>query len=143
MGGGPSKIVHVGHSFGSYLSNGLIVASPHLSDAAILTGFAFGTGSGTLLEAFGLRIATLQAPGKWPGRDNGYVTWVDAVANAATFFHGGSYDKEVLWYTEDVKQPIATAELISVGGQTFPLQALDFTKPVMVRSLLHTASVEL
>ena len=143
--GAPSKVVHVGHSFGSYISNALIATTPHLSDAAILTGIAFAdVESGMFVEALGLRIATLQAPGEWPGRDNEYVAWVDVAANAATIFHGGSYDEEVLWYTEDAKQPIAAAELISIGSeQILPRRALDFTNPVMVRLLLPTPAIEL
>ncbi|KAL3420634.1 hypothetical protein PVAG01_07079 [Phlyctema vagabunda] len=132
----PSKIVHVGHSYGSFISNGLIATTPQLSDGVILTGIAYaGVESGALIEAFGLRIANTQAPGKWPGRDNEYVTWVDAIANVGVFFRAGSFDDEVLWYTEYVKQPIAIAELISIGSeQIFPRRAVGFTKPVMVLS---------
>jgi hypothetical protein len=72
----PSKIIHVGHSFGSFLSNALIATTLHLSDGAILTRIAYANlASGTFVEAFALRIATIQAPGKWPGRDNEYLTW--------------------------------------------------------------------
>lgn len=125
--------MHVAHSFGSFLTNALIATTPQLSDATILTGFASGGGSGLLLEAFALRIAQLQAPGKWPGRDNEYVTWADAVANVAVFFRGGSYSEEVLWHTEDIKQPIAVAELITVGSeQLLPTRSPGYTKPLMV-----------
>ncbi|KAH6674319.1 Alpha/Beta hydrolase protein [Halenospora varia] len=131
--GKPSKLVHVGHSFGSSLSNALIATTPQLSDAAILTGIAYnGTQFGTVLESFGLRIATGQAPGKWTGRDNGYLTWVDAPANAVAFYKGGSYDKEVLWYSEDNKQPIAIIEFLTLA--TLPAAALAFTGPTMVIS---------
>ncbi|PMD47059.1 hypothetical protein L207DRAFT_606113 [Hyaloscypha variabilis F] len=134
--GKPSKIAHVGHSFGSFISNALIATTPQLSDAAILTGIGYsGLASGTFVEAFGLRIAAVQAPGKWPGRDNEYVTWVDASANVAAFFIGGSYDEEVLWYTEDNKQPMSPVELLTIGGNPIlPIHALDFTAPVMVLS---------
>ncbi|KAE8446761.1 hypothetical protein EG329_011666 [Mollisiaceae sp. DMI_Dod_QoI] len=135
--GTPSKIVHVGHSFGSAISNALIATSPQLSDAAILAGIAYDpeVASGTFVEALALRIATLQAPGKWPGRDNEYLTWADSAANVAAFFIGGSYDEEVLWYTEDNKQPIAAAKLITIGSeQILPRKSLGFTKPVMVLS---------
>lgn len=129
--GKPSKLVHVGHSFGSSLSNALIATTPQLSDAAILTGIAYnGTQFGTVLESFGLRIATGQAPGKWTGRDNGYLTWVDAPANAVAFYKGGSYDKEVLWYSENNKQPIAIIEFLTLA--TLPAAALAFTGPTMV-----------
>lgn len=129
----PSKIIHVGHSFGSFLSNALIATTLHLSDGAILTGIAYANlASGTFVEAFALRIATIQAPGKWPGRDNEYLTWADSAANAAAFFIGGSHCEEVLWYTEDVKQPMAAVELVTIGS-VLPIHALDFTNPVMVR----------
>ncbi|KAH8685770.1 Alpha/Beta hydrolase protein, partial [Tricladium varicosporioides] len=131
--GQPTKLVHIGHSFGSFLSNGLIATTPQLSDAAILTGIAYnGTQLGTVLESFGLRIATGQAPGKWTGRDNGYLTWVDAPANAGAFYKGNSYDKEVLWYSEDNKQPMAIVELLTLG--TLPVAAPTFTGPTMVIS---------
>jgi pimeloyl-ACP methyl ester carboxylesterase len=133
--GTPLKIVHVGHSFGSYLTNALIATTPALSDAAILTGMAYGENSGPLLEAFGLRIATELAPGRWNGRDNEYLTWVDAFANAATFYYPNSYDKEVLWYTEDVKQPLAAIELLTIGALRF--NAPNFAGPVVVSSDLQ------
>ena len=37
--GTPEKIVHVGHSFGSFFTSAFIAAYPDLSDAAIITGF--------------------------------------------------------------------------------------------------------
>jgi hypothetical protein len=89
--GTPSKIVHIGHSFGSFISNALIATTAMLSDAALLTGIGYSGGTfNAFIEAFGLQVATAQAPGKWTGRDNGYLTWVDAFANAATFFQGNS-----------------------------------------------------
>jgi pimeloyl-ACP methyl ester carboxylesterase len=133
--GTPLKIVHVGHSFGTYLTNALVAATPALSDAAIQTGTAYGQNSGPFLEAFGLRIATELAPGRWNGRDNGYLTWVDVFANAATFYYPNSYDKEVLWYTEDVKQPLAAIELLTIGALRF--NASNFAGPVMVSSDLQ------
>jgi len=95
--GTPSKIVHIGHSFGSFLTNALIVTTPELSDAAILTGMAYsGSTPGASVEAFGLRIATELSPGRWSGRDSGYLTWVDIFANAAVFFYPNSFDKEII-----------------------------------------------
>jgi len=138
--GTPSKIVHVGHSFGSYISHLTIATSPQLSDGAILTGIGFTevATAGAFVEAFALRIATEQAPGRWPGRDNEYVTWVDAPANAAAFFRGGSYDPEVLWYTEGTKQPFAAIELLTLIFP--PPGALEFTKPVMVHTNVSSST---
>jgi len=39
--GAPSKLVHVGHSYGSLISNGLIATTPGLSDGVILTGISY------------------------------------------------------------------------------------------------------
>ncbi|KAL5324233.1 hypothetical protein ACEPPN_008777 [Leptodophora sp. 'Broadleaf-Isolate-01'] len=128
--GKPSKLVHIGHSYGSQLSNGLIATTPGLSDGAILTGLSYGVTSGSFLKEWGFRIAELQAPGKWPGRDNNYVTGVDACGNAATFFHENSYSKEIAWYNEDIKQPVATVELLTF--RALPQEAPKFTKPLMV-----------
>jgi pimeloyl-ACP methyl ester carboxylesterase len=138
--GVPGKLVHVGHSFGSFLSNALVATTPELSDAAILTGIAYGSASMTFIEAWGLRIATQIAPGRWNNRDNGYLTWVDAFGNAAVFFYPGSYDTEVLWYTEDVKQPLAAIELLTPSA--LRLRAVGFTRPVMVGSDLQTLNGE-
>lgn len=119
---------------GSLLSNSLIATTPFLSDGAILTGLAYAGLPSSLLTAYQFRIATLQSPGKFPGRDLQYLTGVDAAANAQVFFHSGSYDEQGLWYTEDIKQPIATTELFTVGNEKiFPQQAKDFAGPVMVR----------
>jgi hypothetical protein len=133
--GTPLKIVHLGHSLESYLTNALIATTLALPDAAILTGTAYGENSGPFPEAFGLRIATELTPGRWNGRDNGYLTWVDAFANATTFCCPNSYDKEVLWYTEDVKQPLASIELLTIGVLRF--NASNFAGPIMVSSDLQ------
>lgn len=128
--GKPSKIVHIGHSYGSQLSNGLIATTPGLSDGAILTGIAYGKTSGSFLKEWGFRIAAQQAPGKWPGVDNNYITGVDGYANSATFFHGDSSSKEIAWYNEDIKQPVASIELLTFT--VLPQQAPGFIKPLMV-----------
>lgn len=126
----PGKLVHVGHSFGSFLSNALLVTTPELSDAAILTGIAYASVATTFMEAWGLRVASQIAPGRWNNRDNGYLTWVDVFGNAAVFYHPGSYDTEVLWYTEGVKQPLAAIELLTPSS--LRLRAVGYTGPVMV-----------
>ncbi|KAH7407607.1 Alpha/Beta hydrolase protein [Cadophora sp. MPI-SDFR-AT-0126] len=128
--GAPSKVVHVGHSYGSLISNGLIATTPGLSDGAILTGIAYRPNSGAFLKAWGFRIAAHQAPGKWPGLDNNYVTGVDAAGNAAAFLHGNSFSKEMAWYAESIKQPVASVELLTFTA--VQQKATKFTKPLMV-----------
>jgi hypothetical protein len=72
----PKKLVLVGHSFGSQIANILMVESPKLADAAILTGYNEDSEADILIEAVAPRIAALQDK-KWAHLDPGYVTWVD------------------------------------------------------------------
>jgi pimeloyl-ACP methyl ester carboxylesterase len=132
--GVPSKVVHVGHSYGSFLINALLAAAPNLSDGAILTGTAYGQSKSVFWASWSLRIASEQVSPRWTGRDSGYLTWVDEVANAATFFHGGSYDPKALQYSEDNKQPLAAIELLT--RSQLPLTSLDYTGPLMVMYFL-------
>ncbi|KAL3419304.1 hypothetical protein PVAG01_09526 [Phlyctema vagabunda] len=131
--GVPTNVVHVGHSFGSFLTSALLAATPDLSDGAILTGVSYnGSQTGTLVEGFGLRVANQQAPGKWSGRDTGYLTTADIFSNAGTFFYNGSYDKNVLLYADARKQPFSAGELLTLN--LLNPDAHLYTGPVMVCS---------
>jgi len=58
-----TKVVHVGHSFGSILNFNLVAAYPNASDGLILTGFAPNASFfGTTFAAFNLKIASLNQP---------------------------------------------------------------------------------
>ncbi|TVY78492.1 hypothetical protein LSUE1_G004850 [Lachnellula suecica] len=131
--GQPSKIVHMGLSFGSVLTTALIASYPNISDGVALTGSGFnGTNEGALWEAFRLNIASTVSPGKWPGRDSGYLTFGDPFANSAIFLHPGMYDREVLLYTQEIRHPLAAMEMVSEARLN--LLATHFTGPVLVIS---------
>jgi pimeloyl-ACP methyl ester carboxylesterase len=85
----PSKVVLLGHSLGSAISNAVLRSDPGLVDAAVLTGIAYyGIDSVPSLEAKQLRLAKLQNPAKWSKFDGGYSTWVDIFANIEGYdFH--------------------------------------------------------
>lgn len=128
----PSKIIHVGHSFGSFLSHALLATFPSLSDGAVLTGIAYlKNGSGTSLEAFALRIAKHVNPLKWATRDTGYVTWADISGFVAAFFKAGTFDNAALAWAQDKAMPLAITEALTIP--VLPLDAANFTGPVMVR----------
>lgn len=77
-----SKIVLVGHSLGSIISNVVLRSNPELVDAAVLTGIAYaGVDNSPSFQAKQIRLARLQNPAKWGGLDGGYMTWVDRSAN--------------------------------------------------------------
>lgn len=130
--GVPKNLVHVGHSFGSFLSHALLADYPQLSDGAVLTGIGYnGTDFGELFQAFRLNIATSVSPGKWPGRNNGYLTWSDIFAGVSIFFHGDSYDEEAAWYGESIKQPLAAMEFLTLSTLN---KSSNFTGPVLAIS---------
>jgi hypothetical protein len=78
--GTPKKLVLVGHSFGSFTTQGLVASAPEIADAVILTGISFTLQGGVVIEGFDLRVAALQDK-KWKELDNGYVIWDDVYAN--------------------------------------------------------------
>jgi pimeloyl-ACP methyl ester carboxylesterase len=101
--GQPSKIVHVGHSYGSILTQALITAYPTISDGVILKGSGYNvSGAGLFAEAVRFNIANTVFPRKYPGLDSGYLAFADPYGNAAGFFHPGSFGKEILWYTQEI-----------------------------------------
>ena len=81
----PKKVVLVGHSFGSGVSNAVLAASPGIVDGAVLTGIGYDIpDSAVTVEAWQPKLARLQSPGRWRQLDGGYITWVDIYANVAT-----------------------------------------------------------
>jgi hypothetical protein len=137
--GKPSKLAHVGHSFGSFLTQGLITQSPELSDGALFTGLAWDPSSQPpALESMGLRIANTQSEGRWVGLDNQYLTSGDIAGNAAFFFHGDSYDRQMLWYSDSVAQPLAIIELLTLT--TLITGPSNFHGPVMVCTPIFSLS---
>ena len=58
------KIVLVGHSFGSVISNALLVSNPDIVDGAVLTGIGYAVpDTSVVFEAWQPRLASLQSPG--------------------------------------------------------------------------------
>ncbi|KAH7396601.1 hypothetical protein DE146DRAFT_756312 [Phaeosphaeria sp. MPI-PUGE-AT-0046c] len=135
----PSKVVHVGHSFGSFLTSGLIDNYGELSDGAILTGFVVNEYLGSLGSIpFSAEYAATSSPPY--DRPSGYV--VCKKNGIQNIFFGGdlntSFTPELLDYGNEIKQPFPLGEwtsaytVISGGGPSFagPLQLvlaeLDF-----------------
>ncbi|CAG8951122.1 hypothetical protein HYFRA_00006520, partial [Hymenoscyphus fraxineus] len=127
--GKPAKLAHLGHSFGSFLSNALISDSPELSDAALLTGLGYDmSGIAPSMEALALRIANRQS--KFKALDNEYLGAIDSPAFAQFFLHAGSYDIALLNLAFQLAQPLAAVEYLTLS--TLPLSSPGFTGPVMV-----------
>jgi pimeloyl-ACP methyl ester carboxylesterase len=110
----PRKIIHIGHSFGSFLTSAFIANYGNLSDGAIITGYFLGqflasTGSTTFSVEY---AATSNPPYK---RGSGYVvSKKDGIQNV--FFGGNlstAYTPELLSYGDSIKQPVPIGEFAS------------------------------
>ncbi|KAJ7640336.1 Alpha/Beta hydrolase protein [Mycena polygramma] len=123
--------VHFGHSYGSYITAALASAYPELTAAISLSGY-----SGVfdyfniLIAGWQSRVAALLDPARWASLQTGYVTPVDAWADAYLEFKSPYFDHAVAEWGTSVKSPYAIGELATLG-QT-PYDTSNFTKPVQV-----------
>lgn len=110
----PTKIVHVGHSFGSVLTSALIALYPDITDGAIITGYFAGKYLGSPgMATWAVDFAGTSSP-PW-NRTSGYV--VCQKAGIQNIFFGGNpataFTKEMLDYGDSLKSPVPIGELAS------------------------------
>ncbi|KZV89557.1 hypothetical protein EXIGLDRAFT_618083 [Exidia glandulosa HHB12029] len=125
-----SKIVYVGHSMGSVILNGIMVGSPSLIDAAVLTGYAHPSTDmpvhvPTVADG-DIQIAATTFPRRFGSLDPGYTV----IENRALFYGpNGTFDPKVF------ELDVATQDLVSVGdADTLNVGerlAADFTGPIL------------
>ncbi|KAF2809638.1 alpha/beta-hydrolase [Mytilinidion resinicola] len=127
----PSKLVHVGHSFGSILSNALIATRPELSDGVVLTGFSHNTTFEILFQiSTGFHLASENQPARFGKRSSGYLTWGDKYANQYSFLKYPNFEPAVLEDAEANKFPFTVGEFITFGK--VPYAAPEFKKPILM-----------
>jgi pimeloyl-ACP methyl ester carboxylesterase len=108
----PSKVVHIGHSFGSVLTSAFIAKYSDLTDGAIITGFVLNQ----LLGKCGMAAFAVNYAGSPPyNRPSGYV--VCQKSGIQNIFFAGDTDtaftKEMLDYGDAIKQPVPIGEFAS------------------------------
>lgn len=124
----PSKVVHVGHSFGSAQTVALSAMYPELSDALVLTGWsAIADYMPMFLSGANFQQARLN--GKNSNYTDGYLTSADIGSNVYLFFYPPHFDTGLLEFAENNKQPMTIGELMTITG--LPSQS-RFTGPVYV-----------
>lgn len=126
----PKKTVHVGHSFGSFLTSAFIARYASLSDGAIITGYIlteFLASAGSV--AFSVEYAATSCPPY--DRPSGYV--VSKKNGIQNIFFGGNpktaFTPELLGYGNQIKQPFPVSELASAFN-LIGLPGPSFTAPV-------------
>ncbi|SCN92210.1 unnamed protein product [Fusarium fujikuroi] len=110
----PKKVVHVGHSFGSATTSGLLSLHGSLSDGAILTGFLPNNQSGKVgANTFGFEFARQHDPKRFGDRPAGYAVQASLSSIQQIFLKKGYFEVEALEYAEKIKQTGTVGELSS------------------------------
>ncbi|KAK4942066.1 hypothetical protein LTR10_018102 [Elasticomyces elasticus] len=128
----PSKVVLVGHSLGSVMSNVVLHTDPELVDGALLTGIAYEANGAISNQVKQNRLANLYEPEKFGKLDGGYTVWVDIYSNIENFFKVPFFDPEVAQWAQDHQEASGLLETLSVGYVNVSSPA--FTGPVMIMS---------
>ena len=101
-----SRIVHVGHSFGSILTYAYISTHSALSDGAILTSFIPNQYlNDACVTSVDVSLAT--------DRPNGYLTMTRGGFQEVFFGGNDSFTDEALYYGDSLKQPFPIGEWVS------------------------------
>jgi len=134
--GAPKKIVHVGHSFGSVLSNALIGRNPGISDGAVLTGYGVNQTNmdqASTITGFAARIAKTVNPSKFGKLDTGFIATADIYAFQQLFFKS-PFQLRALDYAYSIAAANSVPELLLLPTLATP--ATKVTIPVQVKNFI-------
>lgn len=131
------SIVHVGHSFGSYITNALLALYGELSDGAVLTGFIPVEHQTFEPVALGFDFARTNDP-KFADRPDGYFVPALDIDIQTGFFSAlrnttlgiGGFEPALLELANNTKQPGTVGEQSTLPMLTEHGPAGDFTGPV-------------
>ncbi|KAH8773346.1 Alpha/Beta hydrolase protein [Hyaloscypha sp. PMI_1271] len=129
----PKKIVLVGHSLGSMISNALLAsANPTIADGAVLTGWSPNSGllagAPGIFAATQLKIANTANPSRWGAYDNGWLTAIDIYSCIQLFYKIGSFDFATAQLALASSWPISIMEFFTLFAMNFVSQS---TIPVL------------
>ncbi|KAH7303507.1 hypothetical protein B0I35DRAFT_364813 [Stachybotrys elegans] len=126
----PAKVVHVGNSFGSAISNALVATTPELSDGIVLGGY---THNGNYLSGFtlaaGFHLARETNPERLKHLSPGYLTWPDKYALQYAYYFWPNFEPRIITKADDTKSSFTMGEFLTIA--TLPLQADHFPGPVL------------
>lgn len=133
----PQRVIHVGHSWGSELTNALVSSSPSLSDAVVLTGYShvFPQYQLYFIASTNFHLASQNQPQRFHNYSSGYLTWSDKYSNQYSFFNYPYFDPAILDYAERTKWPCTVGEFISQSVLNY--NATSFQGPVLYLAAEH------
>lgn len=128
----PSKVIHVGHSYGSFMTCGFLAENGELSDGALITGYLINKQlGGTGPEAFGWRYAAESDPKVFADRPSGYLAQGSLADIQQIFLKKGSFEPALLDYAAEIKQSTTVGEQLS-AGLVIGLPSASFKGPLQV-----------
>lgn len=125
------KVVGVGHSFGSILTQAVTASSPSSLDGAVLTGFtANSSGLPGFLAGNNFVIAANNNPYRFNNLSTGYLVTDTAVGVQIAFFHQPGFDPQALAAADAGKGTVTFGEFFSLGAVGGP--ATNYTGAIAV-----------
>ncbi|KAL7925177.1 Alpha/Beta hydrolase protein [Trichoderma austrokoningii] len=115
----PTKIVHVGHSYGSYVNSLMLIDYPDIIDGAIFTGLCPNNIEATdplNVLNYNHAFAKESDPVRFAEYGSGYFVLDNEETLQKLFFQKASLDPKLLTYAESIKQPEAVGEYSSEDG---------------------------
>ncbi|KIJ67168.1 hypothetical protein HYDPIDRAFT_180201 [Hydnomerulius pinastri MD-312] len=134
-----SKIVGVGHSYGSVQVQGAVVAAPDAFDGVVLTGYSInGSSTPVVLSSLALTTASLVNPAAYPASQytNAYLVPIAPPPFLLNFFSllpppsPPTFDPAIFNATLRILQPVSQAVLFTFG--TAPAVAQEYNGSVFV-----------
>lgn len=110
-----TKVVHIGHSFGSVLTYTLAARNPEASNGLVLTGFA-QNGSFIPYFALGSNFVQAETIESLKESPHGYLAPGDEAAVEVVFFARRMFDHSILNLAYLKREPVAVGELLTIGG---------------------------
>ncbi|GAP88718.1 putative alpha beta-hydrolase [Rosellinia necatrix] len=130
------KVVGVGHSAGSTLTQAVTARYPRDFDAAILSGITTSAASVPLtLAAFNFVNANADPAPQFRGLPAGFLTQESAVGIQFAFFRHPNFDADAFRRQVAHKQTNTIGVLLTLGGVVAP--AAEFTGPVDIVNGQH------
>ena len=113
------KVVGVGHSFGSILTQAVTTQYPTDFDAVVLTGFSVDqSGLAPFLTSQNFVIASQNQPFRFSSLSNGYLVAANPTSVQYGFFRAPDFDPAVLSLAEATKGSVTLGELFSLSSVT-------------------------
>ncbi|CAD6444632.1 2bee58ee-68e3-4ef4-b72e-cfb7ab717c3f [Sclerotinia trifoliorum] len=132
----PNKLVHVGHSFGSILSYGLVSAHPEITDGLILQGFSIDSSAlAQTIAGFNIQSASVNQPYKFgppsfePLFDAALSLLQSALSKIGSFYIAGSNQNNGNIYAQDLPNGYIT--WANLGSNQFAFLAPPYYDPAI------------